>query len=1299
MSQANCQFDSDGVRFSKRLTIGEVNQFITQFVHHRSPRDAYLAHEAVLQYLQLESQSGGVDKAGGEKKKPAIQEIGDKMSIAVKNMSKEISHYDIVSLLSTLCGYFEITPFLEDPEFELIVKSFSEAFKKVWSSPASPTVPTPPEKVKIVIPYYFAACYAESGMPSAPMGHVYIPETRVFPGLVLGIPEIRDLLNCAKLAPDTPMSLEKLRFISEVFQYATADFYQGTEMLTIVASALGYALFTGNIDIFVQDEPDDEDDDSDMLCRALSFLTENLEDGASVSTEVILSFWAGAGAAVRQANAKNGPNKCLPIKHEAMMRTLEVLVTFFDVFNLTNIRADDLRKEIVDNKNTSLEHMNDLCASFFETVATCYRFADTSKVSSELGLHTFTKVSTCYLVFCIQRITILLSTGSEDTLKKKISDTIEQTLLLHDFVPSHKELLSKFTSIDGIDDVLFESITTSLAHRFSFSCNSMKIDSSCLFYIGDSTATLPLLWDLYLASAEILEPGALSEVLITYLNRIKAKESFSIGASKSLLSLALSAYIDDKADCDLFKDVYGKLKDGSKEEKEVYLSYLSRKLQVSHDLSVDYTTRIRDELKSFEDVFALHCKLCYTLLSVFSSVEVADDQVDLLSPDKCDIVGALVSFRKNYNDSASISRHLERFLQSVSTKDMEKRLLPLFQKENLDELTIPEVKPPEKTEDKDDKDGKGDDDDEKAGNEKDSSSNVESDSSSDAESNANNAAIKKFQRLSLSDTGYYLRRNDITHLSALLEILYVSIHHTDGVKDHLVMNVLIPLLLHIMQMMFAHYSSLAGAMDVSHKWDELSRFSKKHDETYTSGERRLAVIVGWVVCIVDRLGEIYDYSTILWSMLKLNADTLKTMVYDVYIHDPRDSFVPVPLAIVVAYLLTIITSINFEQALDDLLYLTARNLRLSGNTDLDKFTTRDDVLNPSNATSVCTKIAPFLATQMSPLKEKAQECAITSYAVIAMEITSDIADLARKKSQPILKKAANVFKIISDLIPMKGLVARKSSELPDPFERNYTPAGAVSDRFYIALLELVTDAYREGCEIMDAVYSTTITTKEHTAEDLKATSGYRIAYIMGVIAIIIHDTGAFPNSPYYSEKQIGNLLRYALELKNYFTNSEESHILANAIQIICNYLVRFETYEHSELKNFVERMKEIRDYAIPEDASLETMRMCYNLKEVSCASLVALADNKAFSAKHGMKPLENGMKKTLSVMTSLPWKNMTAAEIAKHLLESMTENNVITARKNRAMFNLATSVIECLDEALEASYMESDDSDDDDADY
>lgn len=1297
------QFDSDGIRFSKKLTIGEVSQFITQFVHHKDAMDAYLAHEAVLQYLQLESQNSSSDKVHGEKKESAIQEIGRKMSLAVKNMPEPLDDYKVVSLLSTLCGYFEITTFLDDPEFKLIVESFSKAFKSVWGSPTSSTVPTYPEKTKNTTPYYFSARYDESGMPAAPMGHVYVPETRVFPGLILGIPEIRDLLDCSKLASDTPMSPEKLRFISEMFQYTTSDFFQSTEMLTLVASVLGYSLFTGNIDIFVQDELDDENDDADELhCRAFSFLVENLTDGSTISTEVILSFWAGAGAAVRQANSSKG-SKCLLIKHESIMRMLETLVTFFDVFNLTNIKSEDLRRELVDNKNTSLESMTDLCNAFFGTVAACYQFTDTSKAFSELGLHTFNKLSTCYLTFCIQHIAVLLSTCSEDNLKEGLSSIIEQTLLLHDFVPSHKEFLSNFVSVDNDDDALFGSITTSLAHRFAFCCNSMKKDPSCLFYIGDSTATLPLLWNLYLASAEILEPGALSEILVTYFDRIKAKESFSINSSKSLLSLALSAYIDDTADCKLFNDIYDKLKGGSEDEKKIYLSYILRKLQTSHNLSEEYTTRVRDELKNFEDVSASHCKLCYALLSVFSSVDIAANQVDLLSPDKCDIIGALVSFRKNYNDSASISRHLEKFLQSMSGKDIEKLLLPLFQKENLNELNVPKVKVSEKTENEGSNDFKKTEG--KTGNKDGSDDDVESDSSNDDESSNKNAMMEKFRNLSINDTGYYFRQTDITHLAALLEILYISIHHTDGVKDHLVMNILVPLLFHLIHMMFAHYPSLVNAIGVSCKWDDLSRFSKKPDEVYTSEERRLAVITGWTVCIIDRLGEIYDYSTILWSMVKLNANQLKTMVYDTYIHEPKDFFVPVPLAIVVAYLLTIITSINIERALDDVLYLIATNLRLSGDTALNEFNTRDKVLDTSNTTRISAKIAPFLATQLAPLKEKAQECAITSYAVIAMEITSDITDPEKKKSQPILAKAKNVFKIISGLIPVKNIAIEKSSDSAieltgpkqtDPFERNYAPAGVVSDRFYIALLELVTDAYRDGSDMMDAVYSTLISTKEYDVEHLRAMSGYKIAYILGVMAIIMHDTGTFSEGPYCTEKEVGCLLNYALKLKNYVTDLKESHILANAIQVICNYLVRFETSEPSELKNFVKRIKELRDYTIPKDASLEIMRICYNLKEVSCASLIALADNKKFSSTYNMKPLEDEMKKTLNTMISLPWKNTTAAEIAKHLLENMVENSVITARKNKAMFNLVSSVIEHLEEALEDSDMEFDDDDDDD---
>lgn len=178
--------------------------------------------------------------------------------------------------------------------------------------------------------------------------------------------------------------------------------------------------------------------------------------------------------------------------------------------------------------------------------------------------------------------------------------------------------------------------------------------------------------------------------------------------------------------------------------------------------------------------------------------------------------------------------------------------------------------------------------------------------------------------------------------------------------------------------MFARYSSLLEALGVSHEWDMASALSKSLERGYTSGERRLAVIVGWMVCIVDKLGEIYDYSTILWSILKLNADQLKTTTYDLYIHSPKETFVSLPLAVVVAYLLTIIASVNIEQATDDLLYLAAVNLRLSGNHDLDRYPERKDVLDLSQASIICKKIAPFFAAQLAPLKEKAQECVITT---------------------------------------------------------------------------------------------------------------------------------------------------------------------------------------------------------------------------------------------------------------------------------------------------------------------------------
>ena len=1317
MSQGSYQFDSNGVRFSKKITIEMISQFITQFVHYGDARDAYLAHEAVLQYLQSDAQNTNPSKATGKDKKDvAVQEIGEKLSLAVKNMPSETSPYTVVSLLSTLCGYFEITPFLIDSEFELVVRTFSDAFKRVWKDPTSPSVPAYPEKVKSTIPYYFSVCYAESGMPSAPMGHVYIPETRMFPGLILGNAESRELLDCSKLAPDSPMCPEKLKFISEVFQYASADFFKSTEMLTLVASVLGYALFTGNIDIFVQDSEESDDEDSDDIpCRAFSFLAENLTDGSAVSTEVILSFWAGAGAAVQQANAKEAADAaakgCLPIKHEAMMQTLETLLSFFEVFSLTNLRTEDLRREMVDTEASSLKHFNDLCASFFKTMAACYQFTDTSKPSSKLGLYTFTKVSACCLTFCIQHIIILLSTASADSVERGISDAFDKTLLLYNFSPAYGELLSKLISVEDAEDVLLGSITTSIAHKFAFICNLMSKDPSCLFYVGDSASTLPFLWNFYLATAEILEPSALSKTISAYLVSVKATEAFSTLTPKSLFCLALSAFVNDAADCEILSDAYARLKSGSDDEKKLYLSYLLRKLQTSHNLSQEYTTRIRDELKGFETISTSHCKLAYALLSTFNPVEIAGDQIDLLSPDNCNIVDALVSFRKNYHDSNSISRHLEKFLQGLAGKNLEEMLLPLFQKENLNELTVPEVEPSSRSEKEGDKDNQKDGDEkceERDGAEEDtSSSDDESDSSSD--SRGKNNTMERFKNLSSQEMDYYFRRTDITHLSSLLEILYISIHHTDGISDYLVMNVLVPLLLKLIQMMFTQYSSLTDVLGASRDWDAMSRFSKDSKEAYTSGERRLAVIVGWMVCIVDRLGEIYDYSTILWSILKMNADQLKTMVYDVYIHNLDDystsfPFISVPLAIVVAYLLTIIASINIEQAADDLFYLAAINLRLSGNLVLgDKFT-REEILKPSQALTICKRIVPFLAAQLAPLKEKAQECAITCYAVIAMEITSDITDSKKKKSQAIQKKVQNVFSIISALIPVKGTTSDKSSnsatapsltgsKSTDPFERNYAPAGIVSDHFYIALLELVTNAYRDGCETMTAVYNTTISQIEYTADDLKTTSNYRIAYIMGVIAIIIHDTGAFPSGPYYNEKQIGNLLRYALTLKNYFTDPEESHILANAIQIICNYLVRFETYEHSELKAFAERMKEIRDYAIPKEASLETLRLCYNLKEVSCASLVALADNKAFAGKYGMKPLEDGMKKALDAMMSLPWENTTAAEIASHLLGNMVENNVFSTRKNRAMFDLVTSVIEYLSEILEESDMDFQDDD------
>ncbi|EFO65544.1 Hypothetical protein GLP15_5221 [Giardia lamblia P15] len=1309
MSQGNYQFDSSGVRFSKKLTIEMVGQFITQFLHYRDARDAYLTHEAVLQYLQSEPQNNSSDRPNDKEKKTktAIQAIGEKMSLAVKNMPPETSPYDVVSLLSTLCGYFEITPFLMDPEFELVVNAFYEAFKKVWNDPASSDIPRYPEKVKSTIPYYFSVCYAESGMPAAPLGHVYIPETRMFPGLILGDARSRDLLDCSRLAPGSPMSIEKLKFISELFQYASADFFRSTEMLTLVASVLGYALFTGNIDIFVQDdEESDTEDNDDVSCRAFSFLMENLTDGSSVSTDVILSFWAGAGAAVQQVDAEEAASGtesgCLPIKHESMMQTLETLVSFFEVFSLTNIRTEDLHRELVDSKNSSLGHFNDLCTSFFKTIAACYQFAEASKPSSDLGAYTFNKVSSCCLTFCIQRIMILLSTASADGIEDGISDAIERTLLLYSFSPAQKEFLGKFLSVEDADETLIGSITTSIAHRFAFVCNSMQKSPSCLFYTGNSAAVLPLLWNLYLATAEILEPSVLSETLRTYLVNIKATESFSITTPKSLFSLALSAFINDVGDCEVFSDVYHNLKSGTDEEKRVYLSYLLRKLQVSHNLSAEYTTRIRDELKGFEAVSAPHCKLSYALLSALSPAEIADNQIDLLSPDGCNIVDALISFRKNYHDSNSISRHLEKFLRHLVDKDTEKMLLPLFRKKNLGELTVPEVDLVAQPEKEGTVDSRKDDAEKHS--DSDDSSDEDSDSSNSDKSSDKGALMERFKNLSLQEINYYFRRTDITHLSALLEILYVSIHHTDGVSDYLVMNVLVPLLLRLVQMMFAQYSSLMEALDVSREWGAVSASSKGLEKGYTSGERRLAVIIGWMVCIVDRLGEIYDYSTILWSILKLNADQLKTTTYDFYIHNPKESFVPLPLAIVVAYLLTIIASVNIEQTTDDLLYLAVVNLRLSGNHDLDRYPERKDILDLSQASVICKRIAPFFAAQLAPLKEKAQECVITSYAVIAMEITSDVTDSKKKKSQTIMKKAQNIFRIISALASTENLSPENSSrpvtDAPlviskpvDPLERNYAPAGVVSDRFYIALLELVTDAYRDGCEVMEAIYSTTISSVEYTTNDLKVTSGYRIAYLMGVIAIIVHDTGAFPKSPYYSEKQIGNLLHYALTLKDYFTNPEESYILANAIQIICNYLVRFETYEHSELKHFVDRMKDIRNYVIPKDASLETLRLCYNLKEVSCASLIALADNKAFSGKHGMKPLDDSMKKTLDAMMSLPWENRTAAEIASHLLGSMVEHNIFSTRKNRAMFDLVTSVIEYLGEVLEESDMDFQDDD------
>lgn len=93
MSQGSYQFDSNGVRFSKKLTIEMVSQFVTQFLHYRDARDAYLTHEAVLQYLQSESQNNNSDRPSDKEKKTktAIQAIGEKMSLAVKNMPSETS--------------------------------------------------------------------------------------------------------------------------------------------------------------------------------------------------------------------------------------------------------------------------------------------------------------------------------------------------------------------------------------------------------------------------------------------------------------------------------------------------------------------------------------------------------------------------------------------------------------------------------------------------------------------------------------------------------------------------------------------------------------------------------------------------------------------------------------------------------------------------------------------------------------------------------------------------------------------------------------------------------------------------------------------------------------------------------------------------------------------------------------------------------------------------------------------------------------------------------------------------------
>ncbi|TNJ29941.1 hypothetical protein GMRT_15892 [Giardia muris] len=1220
-------FRGGRIVFKDGLTHTHLSGYASSYMAHGDPLQGNLAVEGIGKFM---------DESDNREK--TATDIGEFLLRTAKNSSlledEDAGSDDddadtncYINRLSTIAGLRALTPYLSTSKpLEELSGLFAAAFLKIWNRSAD-SVPTLQSPMKYHEKNVFEFEVEQSAISKPQLGYIQPPGVHMFPGILLTNEQIRDAIDCCK----NELSAKKFQFLVDVCMYACEMFYDIHEMCLFALQTSGYAIFSGHAEALLIFDEEDTDSDSDDTgeSRILTLALQGLERDTDECDEAITTFWKSAICASKRHVTEKGVLQSIMLNR--MLPTLDVFDNYIEGLSITNMSTEAITSFV---EAVKLPDLKAFVLGFVRAIAESHVSDGTSL--QVLDLVTYSRVSSVIIAMAIQYIAALITAGDGT---ETVSDALEEILGPVPITCNAAQFRDELARSVCFEDGIIKSFTGQIAQDLNLLCRQKKVSPNAFLYCGAKKNDLLLLWNIFFAASEIVEPSHLVDFVGRFITQDAFKDDiskFNADCTNSCLLLFISAYASGDDDHPALTAGLEALKDGSKDEQLIYIGYICRKYSF-FNMPAEYGKKLDEYLEKHRNGAAKELiTLIYRSIESDIQFDLPPAHVDIFNPEVCDYGETLALLRHREDQPCIMAKHSTAIITLLSEKLQKDPGLvnTFFRSEAIGRrIEIRREALPKEEEvhdnDEDDENGKG---------------------------------------RHYTDADY----TDFSVGAAICEMFYLMISNLEELNVSLAISYLVPTVFSIIRAVFENAGAIQKAYDVNYTQKHILEVARG-GASFSPSERLFNTFASQAVLLVDHLLTAYDISTDLGVMLQKHIKRTTDLhdIYSDFVCTKTEEMEPfLPLVVSIAYLAKKFTTLPFEKI----------------NADVDKLF--EQTLNEpeiKNAKSLCLLSSAILS-------EEAQGTALKCYASLAIE-------LERSGIRPASKEEKDYTKAV-----FSSIYALKNTEYP-----------GLSLHFYNDLSDVLLDAYSEENDLLMPAYTglkkLALPGKANPSE-YKEISIYHISYILNAAAIMVHKSGAFPNTSVTDEKQTRSILEYVDSLENFLKDPDEGEAVTAAYRLLTNAALHESVkVEEKAFKTFAAKVREIAlliDKCVPSEEDDPEDRKERKQQIKSIGKLAFEVDQRLaeFVIAYYFTVLLNGRLARIVGMTAsgddavlltdiglrINWRDTSAIEIAYAQLQHLLYDRKILSEKCGVAYENAVQLFQILECQIDGE--SEDDSDD-----